>query len=514
VTDVQTRSGRWNRPTAWSLRTRLLVALLALLAAVSLVIGLVSVLALDRFLQGRLDDQLRAAGVRSQGADAPGGPGDGDHHGGRSPDFLLAPGQSEGTLGARIVGGVVQQAGVLDRRGQADSLPADQAATLLALPVDGRPHTRDVGDLGDYRLMASREQDGDVLVTGLPLADVHATVYRLAAVAGIVALLGLLVAGLAGAAIIRLALQPLRRVAGTARRVSELSLDRGEVALAERVPDEDTDPRTEVGQVGSALNQMLAHVAAALAARQASETRVRQFVADASHELRTPLAAIRGYAELTRPSRDGLPDGVGHALTRIESQAVRMSGLVGDLLQLARLDAGRPVEFAPVDLSRLLVDGVTDAQAAGSQHVWKLDVPEDPLTVHGDAAALAQVVDNLLTNARVHTPPGTVVSVELTAADEGPQSVARLSVADNGPGIPAELLPEAFERFTRGDTSRSRAAGSSGLGLAIVAAIVEAHHGDVEVTSAPGHTEFTITLPRFNEPTDGFAPQTAGKEST
>ena len=511
MTTVATRPGRWQGPRGWSLRTRLLVALLALLAAVSLVIGLVSVLALDRFLQGRLDDQLRAAGARSQGADGPGGPGDGDHRGGRSPDFLFAPGQAEGTLGARIVGGVVQEAGVLDRSGQADSLPADQAATLLALPVDGRPHTSDVGDLGDYRLIASREQDGDVLVTGLPLADVHDTVYRLAAVAGVVALLGLLAAGLAGAAIIRLALQPLRRVAGTARRVSELSLDRGEVALAERVPDEDTDPRTEVGQGGSALNQMLAHVAAALAARQASETRVRQFVADASHELRTPLAAIRGYAELTRPSRDGLPDDVGHALTRIESQAVRMSGLVGDLLQLARLDAGRPADFAAVDLSRLLVDGVTDAQAAGSRHIWKLDVPEDPLTVRGDASALAQVVDNLLTNARVHTPPGTVVSVQLTAAEDGPQSVARLSVADDGPGIPPELLPEAFERFTRGDTSRSRAAGSSGLGLAIVAAIVEAHDGTVEVSSEPGHTEFTITLPRFSEPTEGFAALPAGQ---
>ncbi|MEP6761402.1 MAG: HAMP domain-containing sensor histidine kinase [Sporichthyaceae bacterium] len=480
--------------------------MLALLAAVSLVIGLVSVLALDRFLLGRLDDQLSAAGVRSRGADGPGGPGDDDHRG-RSPDFLLVPGQAEGTLGARIVAGRVAEAGVLDRHGQADSLPSEQAAGLLALPVDGRPHTRDLGGkLADYRLMASQEADGDVLVTGLPLGAVHATVYRLAAVAGVVALLGLLAAGLAGAAIIRLALQPLRRVAGTARRVSELSLDRGEVALGVRVPCEDTDPRTEVGQVGSALNQMLEHVAAALAARQASETRVRQFVADASHELRTPLAAIRGYAELTRPSRDGLPDDVERALTRIESQAVRMSGLVGDLLQLARLDAGRPVEVALVDLSRVLVDGVMDAQAAVSEHIWKLDVPEDPVVVEGDAAALAQVVDNMLTNARVHTPPGTVVSVQLAAADDSPDWVARLTVADNGPGIPTDLLPEAFERFTRGDTSRSRAAGSSGLGLAIVAAIVEAHHGGVDVISEPGRTEFTITLPGLNASTDGFAP--------
>jgi two-component system OmpR family sensor kinase len=505
VTDVATAPRAWRGPRGWSLRTRLLAALLVLLAAVSLVIGLVSVLALDRFLLGRLDDQLSAAGVRSQGADGPGGPDEEDRHGRRSPDFLLAPGQAEGTLGARLVGDQVQEAGVLDPRGQADSLPAEQAAALLALPVDGQPHTRDLGgDLGDYRLMATREQDGDVLVTGLPLGGVQDAVYRLAAVSGVVALVGLLVAGLAATAIIRLALQPLSRVAGTARRVSQLSLDRGEVALAVRVPDEDTDPRTEVGQVGSAINAMLAHVAAALAARQASETRVRQFVADASHELRTPLAAIRGYAELTRPSRKELPEDVEHALTRIESQAVRMSALVADLLQLARLDAGRPVEVASVDLSRLLVDGVTDAQAAGSEHIWKLDVPEDPLLVRGDEGALAQVVDNLLTNARVHTPPGTVVSVRLAAGGEQ-DPVARLSVADNGPGIPADLLPEAFERFTRGDTSRSRAAGSSGLGLAIVASIVEAHHGSVEVVSEPGRTEFSIALPLSGEPADGFA---------
>jgi two-component system OmpR family sensor kinase len=141
-------------------------------------------------------------------------------------------------------------------------------------------------------------------------------------------------------------------------------------------------------------------------------------------------------------------------------------------------------------------------------------VPVDPLLVRGDSGALAQVVDNLLTNARVHTPPGTVVSVQLSAADEGAAPVARLTVADDGPGIPAELLPEAFERFTRGDTSRSRAAGSSGLGLAIVAAVVEAHHGGVDVTSEPGRTEFTISIPRYTEPIDGFVTHTARTDST
>ncbi|MDQ1584645.1 MAG: two-component system, OmpR family, sensor kinase [Actinomycetota bacterium] len=495
-------NGRWRHPRSWSLRTRLLAALLALLAAVSLIIGLVSVFALNQFLLGRLDDQLVAAGVRSQGADrspdrGAGGHGSGGHGG---PDFLLTPGQAEGTLGARLVNGTVEQAGVLDRRGAQVAVGSHERSLLAALPADGRARTRDLGDkFGDYRLIASQESDGDVIVTGLPLAGVHATVYRLAAVAGLVALAGLIIAGLVGAAIIRLALQPLRRVAATARRVSELSLDRGEVALGVRVPEEDTDPRTEVGQVGSALNQMLGHVSSALSARQASEMRVRRFVADASHELRTPLSAIRGYAELTRPKRDELPADVDHALSRIESQTVRMSGLVADLLQLARLDSGRPLETADVDVSRLLVDAVSDAQAAGRDHSWQLDLPEEPLSVSGDAAALHRVVDNLLTNARIHTPPATTISVSLHSGGDPAAPTVQLRVSDNGPGIPAELQPEVFERFTRGDTSRSRAAGSSGLGLAIVAAIVGAHHGTVVMASQPGRTEFTVELPRSDE---------------
>ncbi len=254
----------------------------------------------------------------------------------------------------------------------------------------------------------------------------------------------------------------------------------------------DTGSHTEVGQVGAALNRMLGHIGAALKARQASETRVRQFVADASHELRTPLAAIRGYAELARRSPEQMPPDVRHALARVESEAVRMSDLVADMLLLARLDAGRPVEREPVDLSSLLVDAVSDAHAAGPDHRWELDLPDQPVTVLGDRTGLHQVVANLLANARTHTPPGTVVRVSLTTG-RTPEAV--LSVVDNGPGIPADLLPEVFERFARGDVSRSRAAGNTGLGLAIVAGVLEAHHGRVEVTSAPGRTAFTVRLP-------------------
>jgi two-component system OmpR family sensor kinase len=277
-----------------------------------------------------------------------------------------------------------------------------------------------------------------------------------------------------------------------------MPLDRGEVALSIRVPPADTDPRTEVGQVGSALNRLLGHVSAALAARHESEMRVRQFVADASHELRTPLAAIRGYAEVTRHSRDAVPPDVAHALRRVESETVRMTALVEDLLLLARLDAGRPLAAEPVDLTVLIVDAVSDAHVAGPRHRWRLNLPDDPVTVTGDAARLHQVLANLLANARAHTPPGTTVTTTLTSSD----GTAVVMVTDDGPGIPPDLLPELFERFARGDTSRSRAAGSTGLGLAIVFAVVEAHHGAAAVESRPGHTAFTVTIPLRAQPTE------------
>ena len=218
------------------------------------------------------------------------------------------------------------------------------------------------------------------------------------------AAVALVAATLIGAGVVRRILRPLRRVAATATRVSTLPLDRGEVDLAERVPEADTDPRTEVGQVGLALNRLLDTLGAALTARQASETRVRQFVADASHELRTPLAAIRGYAEVTRRSRAQAPPDLAHAMTRVESEATRMTTLVEDLLLLARLDSGRPLAREPVDLSRLVVDAVSDASAAGREHSSRLEVPDEPVRVLGDAGRLHQVLANLLANTRTHTP--------------------------------------------------------------------------------------------------------------
>jgi two-component system OmpR family sensor kinase len=500
----QTRRERVRvRPIgSWTLRARLVAALVAVLTAVSLVVGGVTVLALHSFLVHQLDDRLAAASHRSatyqgpgngQGADdaqrGQSGPGLGDNPG------LLAPGQAAGTLAAQIRSGQVAQAGVLDDTGTAVQLTSAVARTrLLSLKADGDPRSISLPGLGDYRVVAVTEPDGDISITGLPMAPVSSTVSRLALTITLVALAGVLLAGVVVLWVVRLSLRPLRRVAAAARHVADLQLDTGEVEVPVRVPARDTDPRTEVGQVGSALNHMIGHVESALAARQASEMKVRHFVADASHELRTPLAAIRGYAELTRPQRADSPPVVAHAMDRVESAAERMSTLVEDLLLLARLDAGRPVQSEPVDLSELVVGAVSDAHAAAPDHTWHLDLPDEPVQVAGDRLQLHQVVANLLANARTHTPPGTVVSVSLR-----PEPVARggveVAVRDNGPGIPEALRPKVFERFARGDTSRSRAAGSSGLGLAIVSSVVTAHHGRVSLSSSPGNTRFAIWLP-------------------
>ena len=282
--------------------------------------------------------------------------------------------------------------------------------------------------------------------------------------------------------------------------VTQLPLDT-DVSLPARVPDD--DPRTEVGQVGAAINRMLQHVESALARRAASETRLRRFAADASHELRTPLSSIRGYAELALRHRGPVPEDVTHALRRVESESARMSVLVDELLLLARLDAGRPLEEEPVDLTRLTIEATSDAQVAIRSHRWQLELPDEPLMVRGDELRLRQVLSNLLSNAAKHTPPDSTITVSVAAGSgAGTGPAVQLSVSDNGQGIPPDLVPELFERFARGDSSRSRSAGSTGLGLAIVKAVVAAHHGTVSVDSHPGQTTFTIVLPRLVESSD------------
>jgi two-component system OmpR family sensor kinase len=260
--------------------------------------------------------------------------------------------------------------------------------------------------------------------------------------------------------------------------------------LSHRVEHE--DEVTEVGRLGRALNAMLARIETSFAAKEASERRLRQFVADASHELRTPLTSIRGYAELYRSGAAASPAALERVMARIESEGARMGKLVEDLLLLARLDQGRPLQREPVDLVELVEDAVQDARVVDPGRPIALAHPADA-RVLGDADRLRQVVDNLLANARVHTEPGTAVHVAI-AAQAGEVTLA---VADEGPGIEPEAARRVFDRFYRVDTSRSRARGGSGLGLAIVASTIEAHGGRVALDSTPGRgTTVTVTLPR------------------
>lgn len=483
---------------AITLRTKLIVTFGSVIVVVCAVIGIVTQVLLADYLTRQLDDRVSSTQSRY------GGPGRGGGHdhppSDRDVQFFARqlcsaatgdyddPRQPEGSVFAIAKGG--NRFGSIQQDLTCSELPAATVTTLTTVPVGSRPVTVDLGRYGQYRVISTQSGSGAVMVTGLSTKDVAATQFRLLVIMLIVAITATVLAGVLVWLLLRRAMRPLERVAATARAVSSMPLHHGEVDLGVRVPGKDTDPRTEVGQVGAALNQMLGHVSHALSARHASESRVRRFVADASHELRTPLASIRGYAELARRN-PGDADGVQHALTRVHSQAERMSALVDDLLLLARLDSGRPLALEPVDLTVLAIDAVSDARAAGPDHHWQLDLPAEPVSVLGDQARLTQVLTNLLANARVHTAPGTTVTTALHT--EGDQLV--LTVTDNGAGIDPQLQADIFGRFVRGDSSRSTQAGSTGLGLAIVAAVTTAHGGTVQVASRPGRTVFSIRLP-------------------
>ncbi|GAA2578918.1 MULTISPECIES: sensor histidine kinase [Streptomyces] len=506
---------RRRRPRPRTLRTRLVVASVALIAVVCAVIGTVTTVALRSHLYEQLDGQVHEVAMRLSGFGPPGDP----QPGGAGPQrmdldaFVRHGPQPRDTIVAEVRGADVTDAkyGKEDQestdlsRTTAVSLDEAQRAALATVPRDGDAHTVEIPVLGDYRV-----QYHDGYYAALPTSEVDSTVNTLILVEASVTAAGLIAASLAGTVIVGVATRPLRKVAATAGRVSELPLHAGEVNLDERVPESECDPHTEVGRVGSALNRLLDHVHGALHARQASETRVRRFVADASHELRTPLASIRGYAELTRRGREQVGPDTRHALGRIESEAGRMTLLVEDLLLLARLDAGRPLEFERTDLVPLVVDTVSDARAAGLDHTWRLDLPDEPALVSADPARLQQVLVNLLGNARTHTPPGTTVTARVRRSG----AWLCVDVTDNGPGIPALLLPHVFERFARGDSARSRATGSTGLGLAIVQAVTAAHGGGVTVDSAPGRTVFTAHLPAVPGPPAARADSQAQHSAT
>lgn len=462
--------------------------MLALFTVLSLLTAAFTITALNRHLvaqiDDRLDESLRTQARRALGPglgtpdDGPRGPGD---------EGLVAAFTDSQAIG-QVSGG-----------GEFLKLGADQLNRLKRAGIGTVPVNLDLGEsLGTYRLRAGVIRYDTpagaarfTLVVGLATAPTDATISRmvLIAVSGVGS--GIILVALIGTWLVRRNLEPLQRVADTATRVSQLPLHTGQVSFAERVAPEDTDTRTEVGQVGAAFNEMLDHVGEALNARHQSEQRVRQFVADASHELRTPLASIKGYAELSRREPDPVPDSVTHAMGRIESEAGRMGSLVEDLLLLARLDAGRPLESEPVDLSMLVINAVSDAHAAAPRHQWDLDLPPEPVEVRGDSARLHQVVANLLANARTHTPEGTRVTTSVRPTGEW----VRLAVHDEGPGVPEALQANVFQRFSRGDDARNRAGGSTGLGLSIVAAVARAHGGRVELTSRPGDTTFAVLLP-------------------
>ncbi|AMS07191.1 sensor histidine kinase [Acidipropionibacterium acidipropionici] len=352
---------------------------------------------------------------------------------------------------------------------------------LLAVPADGHRRDVDLTGLGAYRVL-SQVRDGTVYVVALPMESVNHAVNALLVLEAGLTVLALTTAGVVCRRVIVTSIKPLNRLAATANQVSELDLDSGEVNLPVRVPPTLSDPATEVGQVGYAFNHMLNNVEGALEARQRSETKVRQFVADASHELRNPLASIRGYAELTHRAAHDTPEPVRHAIDRIEAQATRMSSLVEDMLLLARLDNDQTFDLVPTDLVELVLNAVSDSRAAGTDHTWTLDLPDDPVTVAADPDRLTQVITNVLSNARKHTPPGTLVATSVSIAD----GLATVRIADTGPGIPESVRDTVFERFARADTARTASKeGSTGLGLSIVAAVMEAHQGSVHLDSRP-----------------------------
>ncbi|MFE9444072.1 sensor histidine kinase [Streptomyces sp. NPDC006602] len=500
------RSPTRPRPRAHRLRTRLLLFVGATLVVVGATMAFATAYVQRAYLMGALDDRVTSAAERSLGG-ASLHPRLEDGLG-----FLHESGQPTGTLAARLdADGTVLSAEVVGPDAAPKTLTTTQRTALQGIGTDGSKHTRTVPGLGTYRITAL-DDNGLRVLTGLPMDDVRHMISCLVVVEAVLAGTGLVLAGCSCALVVRRQLRPLDRVAATAAEVARAPLGRVEHLGLTRVPEPDTDPGSEAGQVGAALNRLIDHVESSLAERQRSEERVRRseervrrseekmrrFLADASHELRTPLASIAGYAELMNRGTDRVEPVL--AWRRVFAESARMTGLVEDLFLLARLDEGRALQSAEVDMAALVAEAVWDARAAGGGHEWQLDLSLDaPALVVGDETRLRQVVANLLANARMHTPVGTTVvaSVEPTAA----RCVVR--VRDDGPGIPPALRPRVFEPFTRADTSRSRTdarAGGSGLGLAIAAAITSAHGGRIDVHSVPGCTEFTVDLPAADDP--------------
>lgn len=467
-----------------SLQSRLMLTVIGIVSLILIVVAIVTSAVLGGVLERQSDEQLRTA-AEGLGHDFQlAGPNATAYEvlasGRQQPGFLLTVNSDSTSSGAWVSGPAT-----------VSEITAPQLDTLNAQPPGQFASLALGADLGDYRVVGWRSLDGSITgAIGLPLSEVRSTIGAMLSTIVLITLGGLMLLAIATAFVIRVSLRPLRAVADTATRVASLPLAEGSVSIAERVPEDQTDDRTEIGRVGAALNTLLDHVGSSLAERQRNEERMRSFVADASHELRTPLASIRGYSELSL--RDpSLSEGTASALERIQAQSLRMTTLVEDLLLLARLDEGQELVFGSVDLTRLAIESITDARPAGPDHHWTLDVGEEPVVVAGDATRLHQVAANLLANARTHTPAGTTVTVSV--ARDGDSALLR--VHDDGPGVDPAVAKELFERFSRADRSRARKTGGTGLGLSIARAIVQAHHGELSVTSIPGDTTFDVRLP-------------------
>lgn len=460
-----------------SLRARLVLGVIVLGAIGLAVANVATYASLRSFLIDRTDASLEQA--------SPGIEHELEHSGcsgGRRPPPGVAPGDF---VQVRTADGTVACSWQVTPLGESAPSPPALPDTIDSGAVGQAAYfTVSAGAGGErYRVRAATVPGTSAtLITATSLADVDATLRRLLAIMLLVTLVVLAALAVLGLWVVRVGLRPLDEIGATAAAIADGDLTR-------RV--ERAEPRTEVGRLGLALNAMLAQIEAAFDAQAASERRLRRFVADASHELRTPLAAVRAYAELFGRGADRRPDDLERAMTGIGRESERMTVLVEDLLLLARLDEGRPLEREPVELDEVVTEAVDAAVAVDPDR--PVDLEADPVVVLGDRDRLRQVLDNLLSNVRAHTPAGSPVRVKVGAEN----GLAVVEVADSGPGMTSEETVRVFERFYRSDSSRSRATGGVGLGLSIVAAVAEAHGGSVSAQSTPGDgATFRITFPR------------------